>query len=49
MGGNIAITTNGTMIVDNRTYWPTDPSQITFSLPADEKGGCGDPVPCSEY
>ena len=42
MGGNIAITTTGTMIVDNRSWWPTAPTQITFTPPA---GACGDPSP----
>ncbi|HZE58797.1 MAG TPA: hypothetical protein VE031_13155 [Chthoniobacterales bacterium] len=43
MGGNIAFTTTGTMMLDNRSYWPTAPTQITFNPPA--SGACGDPSP----
>jgi hypothetical protein len=43
MGGNIAITTTGSVVVDNRTFWPTTPTEILFNPPP--AGACGNPSP----
>jgi hypothetical protein len=40
LGGNVAITTSGTMVLDNRTSLSSNPTTISFAA-----GACGDPSP----
>lgn len=48
MGGNVALNSSGTAIVlDNRTWWPTSPTQIVYNPDAGKDCGVRG-TPCKE-
>lgn len=48
-GGSIALAPGGqSILIDNRTWWPTYPTTITNSPPPGGGGGMCDPSPCKE-